>query len=61
MTRIPLHEMAVPDSESDTDADQPNSRRPLGLLKGKIWMAEDFDEMPDDLIALMEGLDEYPQ
>nr|QGT51421.1 hypothetical protein Unknown280_1130 [uncultured Spirochaetaceae bacterium] len=22
-------------------------RRPTGILKGKIWMAEDFDETPE--------------
>jgi antitoxin (DNA-binding transcriptional repressor) of toxin-antitoxin stability system len=30
-------------------------RRPVGLLKGKIHMADDFDETPADLIAAMEG------
>jgi len=30
-------------------------RRPVGLLKGKIHMAPDFDETPADLIAVMEG------
>jgi hypothetical protein len=51
----------MPDSKSDTNEDQPTSRRPMGLLKGKIWIAEDFDEMPEDLIALMEGAEESPQ
>ena len=33
-------------------------RRPrrLGLLKGKIWVAKDFDApLPDDLLDLFEG------
>ncbi len=30
-------------------------RRQLGILTGKIWIAEDFDETPADIIALMEG------
>ena len=29
--------------------------RPLGLLKGKIWMAPDFDETPQDVIDAFEG------
>ena len=33
--------------------------RPLGLLKGKIWIADDFDApLPDDLLDAMEGKDE---
>lgn len=35
-------------------------RRALGLLKGEIHMARDFDETPDDLIDLMEGGAEQP-
>ena len=27
-------------------------RRPLGMLKGQIWIAPDFDETPEDLIDL---------
>jgi len=30
-------------------------RRPVGLLKGQIQMAEDFDETPAELINAMEG------
>lgn len=30
--------------------------RPLGLLKGKIWIADDFDApLPDDLLDAFEG------
>jgi prevent-host-death family protein len=32
--------------------------RPIGLLKGQIHMAEDFDDTPAGLIAAMEGDDE---
>lgn len=32
-------------------------RRP-GRLKGKIWIADDFDETPQDIIDMMEGKDE---
>jgi prevent-host-death family protein len=30
-------------------------RRPVGLLKGKIHMAPDFDDTPEEVIAAMEG------
>lgn len=30
-------------------------RRQLGTLQGRIWIAEDFDETPADIIAAMEG------
>lgn len=33
-------------------------RRPrnFGFLKGKVWMAKDFDELPDDILnAFYEG------
>jgi prevent-host-death family protein len=33
------------------------ARRPIGVLKGQIHMADDFDETPADLIAAMEGDD----
>jgi prevent-host-death family protein len=34
------------------------ARRPIGLLKGEIRMADDFDETPADLIDAMEGGEE---
>ena len=35
------------------------SRRQPGLLKGKVWIAEDFDApLPDDLLNLFEGKDD---
>ena len=30
-------------------------RRQLGTLQSRIWMAEDFDETPADIIAAMAG------
>ena len=30
-------------------------RRPLGLLKGQIWMAPDFDETDEEIIEAFEG------
>ncbi len=29
-----------------------------GMDEGKIWIADDFDEMPDDLMAVFYGEDE---
>ncbi len=26
-----------------------------GLLKGQIWMADDFDELPEDILAVFNG------
>ncbi|MGQ0674580.1 MAG: type II toxin-antitoxin system Phd/YefM family antitoxin [Rhodospirillales bacterium] len=33
-------------------------KRPLGLYRGQIWVAPDFDETPEELIAAFEGRDE---
>ena len=33
-------------------------RRPLGLMRGRIKMAPDFDVTPPDLIAALEGDEE---
>jgi hypothetical protein len=30
-------------------------RRRPGALRGKIWMAVDFDALPSDILAAMEG------
>jgi prevent-host-death family protein len=34
---------------------EPKEPRPLGLYDGQIWIADDFDEPDEDLIALFEG------
>ena len=34
---------------------RPRSPRKLGLLKGRIWVASDFDETPPDVIDAFEG------
>ena len=31
------------------------SERKLGALKGKIWIAPDFDETPEEIIEAFEG------
>ena len=33
---------------------QPKARQP-GMWRGKGWVADDFDELPDDLLAAFEG------
>jgi hypothetical protein len=38
----------APPNASDRDPRQP------GALQGKIWMAPDFDVLPDDILAAME-------
>lgn len=39
-------------------APSPGRRRKLGVLAGRIWMAEDFDApLPDDVLADFEGRD----
>lgn len=35
-----------------------SGKRPLGLYRGQIWVAPDFDETPEELIAVFEGRDE---
>lgn len=39
---------SAPDQEDDTE-------RPLGILKGQIWMAPDFDDTPSEVIEAFEG------
>lgn len=36
----------------------PMGRRPLGLMRGRIKIAPDFDATPAEVIAAMEGHDE---
>ena len=31
------------------------SPRPLGGWEGKVWIADDFDETPEEVIGLFEG------
>ena len=30
-------------------------RKPGGTWKGKVWMADDFDELPEELAAVFRG------
>jgi prevent-host-death family protein len=37
------------------EASRPKKLREPGLLKGKVWIAEDFDEWPEDILAAFEA------
>src|SRR5260370_11515231 len=41
--------------------EQPAAKRELGIDRGKIWMADDFDKLPDDLMAAFYGEDVEPK
>lgn len=47
----PVVKLVPCDSEAQT------RRREPGLWKGKVWIADDFDETPQEIIALFEGSD----
>ena len=34
---------------------KPKKIRPLGFDRGKVWIADDFDELPDDLLKAFYG------
>jgi antitoxin (DNA-binding transcriptional repressor) of toxin-antitoxin stability system len=36
---------------------EPKRPRELGRDRGKIWIADDFDVLPDDILADFEGRD----
>ena len=40
------------------DADTSSRELGAGNWKGKIWMADDFDDLPEDLLALFTGGEE---
>jgi prevent-host-death family protein len=37
------------------------AKRKLGLYRGQIWMADDFDKLPDDLMAAFYGEEPAPK
>jgi prevent-host-death family protein len=37
------------------------AKRQLGLYRGQIWMADDFDTLPDDLMAAFYGEEPAPK
>lgn len=41
------------------DVDRSPRRLGAGAWKGKIWVADDFDELPDDVLALFHGTAEH--
>ena len=50
---IVSHDQVVAEVRPPPPAERP--RRQGGLLRGKIEMAPDFDELPPDILAAMEG------
>jgi len=38
-------------------AEKPRGRVKLGIAKGQIWIAPDFDELPEDIQRAFEGED----
>jgi hypothetical protein len=47
------HNEVVAEIRPPSNVERP--RRVPGMLKGKIRMAEDFDQLPDDILSAMEG------
>lgn len=47
--------VSVPETNS-TEPEFLGSRIPIGRDDGKGWIADDFDVLPDDLLAAFEGL-----
>ena len=42
--------------------DEPRPRRTFGQMKGKIWIADDFDDpLPDDVLDLFENGPVFPE
>ena len=39
--------------QTETGAEEPRKRRQAGILKGKIWMADDFDAPQEDMQEYM--------
>jgi len=39
------------------NADRPSFSSVRGILKGRIWMADDFDELPDDMAEALGMID----
>ena len=48
----PVAELVAPSGPASSEAKPP---RRLGALRGKIWMADDWDEWPDGFIDAMEN------
>lgn len=45
-----------PDPHGDEELPPQPARRELGLLRGKIWMADDFDApLPEDIQKYFDG------
>jgi len=44
------------DSAGQAEQDgQSSGRRPLGIWRGRVWIAPDFDELPEEIAAAFRG------
>lgn len=50
---VTSHEQVVAEVRPPPPEQRP--RRQLGAMRGKIWMAPDFDTLPADILAAIEG------
>jgi len=50
---VTSHDQVIAELRPPPPAERP--RRLPGSMRGKIWMAPDFDEWPEGFIDLMEG------
>jgi antitoxin (DNA-binding transcriptional repressor) of toxin-antitoxin stability system len=53
---ITSHDQVLAEVRPPPRAERPR-RRP-GALRGRIWMAPDFDTLPSDILAAIEGREE---
>lgn len=56
-----LAELSPPSPAEDEDRTRREAmaqRRGLGALRGQIWTAPDFDELPEDILRAFEGDDD---
>ena len=46
---------AVAELRPPPEAPAPERRSLIGAMRGQIWMADDFDAWPEDILDLLEG------
>jgi antitoxin (DNA-binding transcriptional repressor) of toxin-antitoxin stability system len=53
---VTSHDQVLAELRPPPSAERP--RRKPGAMRGRIWMAPDFDTLPPDVLAAMEGEEE---
>ena len=53
---ITSHDQVLAEIRPPPRAERP--RRMFGAMRGKIWIAPDFDTLPDDILDAIEGVNE---